>query len=138
MARKVAVDFIPVIGPTNDFRKIVDTNRARFNTIVLNVLHQLYMEQPTLTDYPGVGCYGELLTLHFSESYRNVITELSRNLSTYTDYNIEVDVEEYDEKSKNVAISISILEMPELRFNFDLTKDQSGSVRVINPDLVVI
>jgi len=131
------VDFIPVFDSTKDFRKVVDTNRARFNTIVLTVLHQIYMEQPTLTDWPEVGGYHYLLTLHFNTSYSEVITRLSENLSMYTDYNIEVDVEDYDEKSSTVNIGISIMELPNMRFSFDLTKDQKGSVRIINPDLIV-
>jgi hypothetical protein len=131
------VDFIPVFDSTKDFRKVVDTNRARFNTIVLAVLNQIYMEQPTLTDWPEVGGYQHLLSLHFNTSYEEVVTRLSENLSMYTDYNIEVEVESYDENSRTVNIGISIKELPDLRFNFDLEKDQKGSVRVVNPDMIV-
>lgn len=131
---KTVVDIIPDIH-NNDVKKVKDYNLVKFNQVILGILNQLQMERGTMTDFPGVGCLNDLLSLFFAEDIGHIQYNIRENLQYYQGYNINLEFFREDVNSKEINISISIDDVPNFRFSADLIKNKQ-SVKIVNPEIL--
>lgn len=131
---KSMVDILPVFS-NNDAKKVYDHSQVKFNQIILSVFNQMQMENGTLDDYPDCGCLESLLTIHFSESQKNVENEIRKNLEFYQDEPISVEFIKDENDRKSISIEITVDSVPNYKFTADIVKNKQ-SIRIVNPEII--
>ncbi len=130
---KVEVDIIPVME-SGDAKQIKDHGVVKFNTIILGVLHQLYMSKNTLDEFSDIGCLGDLQGIYFSNyvTVSEIATAISANLTKYRANGITVQL--INETEESVHLHVTIDGIPNFKFTADLVRTNQ-SIKIINPVL---
>ena len=71
---KTIVDIIPVYE-MGDAKKIFDWGPSNVNQIITSIINQLKMPFGSLTDFPTIGCFEDLMGISFSDKESRVATD---------------------------------------------------------------